>query len=93
MAAIHSALPLHMRKCMMASDWFGENSDSLCHCHTTVAIDTSLLYNYNYANKILLVVICTQKRKCQDIPSLPQQVILPTHSAIPCFIEHSVHLF
>ena len=44
MAAIHSALPLHMRKCMMASDWFGENSDSLCYCHSTVAIDTSILY-------------------------------------------------
>ena len=41
MAAIHSALPLHMRKCMMGSDWFGENSDSLCYCHSTVAIDTS----------------------------------------------------
>ena len=43
MAAIHSALPLHMRKCMMASDWFGENNDSLCYCHSTVAIDTSIL--------------------------------------------------
>ena len=42
MAAIHSALPLHMRKGMMASDWFGENSDSLCYCHSTVAIDTSI---------------------------------------------------
>ena len=44
MAAIHSALPLHMRKCTMASDWFGENNDSLCHCHSTVAIDTSVFY-------------------------------------------------
>ena len=35
--------------------WFGENNDSLCYCHSTVAIDTSL-FKYYLKTKVLKVV-------------------------------------